>query len=83
MIYLSLFPLQPALDTILSGMWWHGEDGQVARTLQKLPETSVRPVAQEQVGVCHFFSSLDHSSLTLKEHLSLPTSCSLFHNSVV
>lgn len=55
MIYLSLFPLQPALDTVLSWMWRHGEDGQEARTLQKLPETSVRLVAQEQVGVGDFF----------------------------
>lgn len=31
-------------------MWRHGEDGQEARTVQKLPETGVRPVAQEQVG---------------------------------
>lgn len=34
-------------------MWRHGEDGQEACALQKLPETGVRPVAQEQVGVCH------------------------------
>lgn len=55
------FPLQPALDTVLSRMWRHGEDGQEARTLQKLPEASVRPVAQEQVGVV--FRSLKPISL--------------------
>lgn len=32
-------------------MWRPGEDGQEARTLQKLPEARLRPVAQEQVGV--------------------------------
>lgn len=63
-IFKPLCPLQPALDTVLPWMWRHGEDGQEACTLQKLPETSVRPVAQEQVGVCHIWSCcLDHPSL--------------------
>lgn len=32
-------------------MRWNGENRQEAGTVQKLPETSVRPVAQEQVGL--------------------------------
>lgn len=50
MTYISPFPLQPTLNTVLSWMWRYGEDGQEARAVQKLPEASVRPVAEEQVG---------------------------------
>lgn len=46
--------LQPTPDTVFCRMWWPGEDGQEARSLQKLPEAGVRSVAQEQVfGYLH------------------------------
>ena len=78
MINASLSPLQPAADAVLSWMWWHGEDGQEARTLQKLPETSFRPVAQEQVGGLFLFYFF---WLLLKVHIRFPTSRSLLQNS--
>lgn len=56
-------------------MWRHGEDGQEACALQKLPETGVRPVAQEQVGVCHI--------LLLLFWITFPQATGDFHNPVV
>lgn len=57
MTHISPFPLQPTLNAVLYRMWWYGEDGQEARAVQKLPEASVRPVAEEQVG--HFCLQYD------------------------
>lgn len=42
--------LQPSFDSVLSRVWQYGENRQEARSVQKLPETNFRFVAQKPVS---------------------------------